>query len=464
MTELRRADVAIVGAGPAGMAAAVRLAEAGLRPVVFDLNATPGGQVYRQLGDPQVDAVVMGEDYLRGRTLVETFTRADIDYRPLSRVWWLGRESTGYALGVITQQGAQSWHVDRLILASGAMERGWPFSGWQLPGVMTAGAAQILLKQGALVPCTSAVLAGSGPLLYLLAWQYLRAGQPPALVLDLAPESGYRALLRQPLNAWRGRGYLLKGLRMVAALRRAGIPVLQGVDGLQAEGENAVERVRYRHRGSWKTLPASLLLTHFGVVPEPQLARSLNLPHGWETGQQSFLPSRSETLAADERLWIAGDGGGIGGALNAEREGCLAALDVLASLDIETPDALGWERQALQHARHRDLEARRLLETLFRLPVDWLDLQPEDTLICRCESVSRGEVEHAIAQGAAGPNQLKAFTRCGMGPCQGRQCGESVARLLARRTSQPLDTIGYYHIRPPVHSVTLGELASQQDT
>ncbi|MCP1361313.1 (2Fe-2S)-binding protein, partial [Halomonas sp. BBD45] len=163
-------------------------------------------------------------------------------------------------------------------------------------------------------------------------------------------------------------------------------------------------------------------------------------------------------------LWIAGDGGGIGGALNAEREGCLAALDVLASLDIETPDALGWERQALQHARHRDLEARRLLETLFRLPVDWLDLQPEDTLICRCESVSRGEVEHAIAQGAAGPNQLKAFTRCGMGPCQGRQCGESIARLLARRTSQPLDTIGYYHIRPPVHSVTLGELASQQDT
>ncbi len=463
MIESRHADIAIIGAGPAGMAAAVRLAEAGVHPVLFDLNATPGGQIYRQLGNPQVGAGVMGEEYQHGRSLVEAFARADIDYRPLSRVWWIGREGTGYDLGVV-QHRAQSWHAERLILASGAMERGWPFPGWQLPGVMTAGAAQILLKQGALLPGVSPVLAGSGPLLYLLAWQYLQAGQPPALVLDLAPASRYRALLRQPRRAWHGRNYLLKGVRMIAALRRAGVPVLQGVDGIQAEGREAVERVRYRHRGHWKTLPAALLLTHFGVVPEPQLARSLAITHRWETGQQAFLPERSEALAVEKRLWVAGDGGGIGGAINAEREGRLAALEVLQSLAGKAQDGLARERAALQRARRRDLEARRLLETLFRLPGDWLEVQPEDTLVCRCESVSRGEVERAITQGAAGPNQLKAFTRCGMGPCQGRQCGESVTRLLAHRTAQSMDAIGYYHIRPPVHSVTLGELAAQQET
>lgn len=464
MVDSRHVDISIIGAGPAGMAAAIRLAEAGLCPTVFDLNTGPGGQIYRQLSNPQIDDDVMGADYLDGRALVEAFVQADIDYRPMSRVWWLDKGTTGYSMGVVQQDQSQSWHTNRLILASGAMERGWPFPGWQLPGVMTAGAAQILLKQGALLPCESPVLAGSGPLLYLLAWQYLRAGQPPALVLDLAPESQYKALLCQPRRAWYGRSYLFKGLRMLAALRRAGIPVLQGVDRLQARGRNTVESVRYRHRGQWTALPSTLLLTHFGVVPEPQLTRSLNLAHSWEAGQQSFLPERDETLAASERLWIAGDGGGIGGAINAIREGRLAALALLRSIGAGAPSALTCEVHTLQRARRRDLEARAILEAIFRLPPDWLDVQPEDTLLCRCESVSRGEVEQAIAQGAAGPNQLKAFTRCGMGPCQGRQCGEAISRLLAKRTAQSMEAIGYYHIRPPVHSVTLGELARQQDT
>ncbi|SDL23253.1 NADPH-dependent 2,4-dienoyl-CoA reductase, sulfur reductase [Modicisalibacter muralis] len=462
-TNARPTEIAIVGAGPAGMAAAIRLAEAGLRPVVFDLNAIPGGQIYRQLASPQVDARIMGQEYLRGRELLAAFDRAAIDYRPDSRVWWTQREDDGYSLGVLQHGRTQHWQARRLILASGAMERGWPFPGWQLPGVMNAGAAQILLKQGALLPETPPVLAGSGPLLYLLAWQYLRAGRPPQLVLDMAsPSSRYIEPLRRPRGAWLGRGYLAKGARMIAALRRAGVPVRRRVDGLQAEGGEAVERVRYRHRGRWHVQSTGLLLGHFGITPEPQLARSLQLAHAWHHSQQCFLPSRGPTLQADESLWIAGDGGGIGGALNAEREGRLAALAVLDTMAENATATPSEEAQALRRARRRDLAARPLLEAMFRLPDDWLSTQPDTTLVCRCESVSRGELESAIAQGGAGPNQLKAFTRCGMGPCQGRQCGESVNRLLAGRLGQSHDAVGYYHIRPPVHSVTLGELATAQ--
>ena len=453
-TDARRTDVAIIGAGPAGMAAAVRLANAGLRPVVFDMAATPGGQIYRQLGDPQVGREIMGDDYSRGQHLLDAFARADIDYCPNSRVWWASREDSNLSLGVLADGYTQRWDVNRLILASGAMERGWPFPGWQLSGVMNAGAAQILLKQGALLPSSAPVLAGSGPLLYLLAWQYLRAGRPPRLILDTSPARRYASVLSQPWRAWQGRRYLIKGLHMISALKRGGVLIHQGVDALQAHGDNDVERVEFRWHGEWHTEPADLLLTHFGVVPEPQLVRSLGIEHRWHTGQQCFVPQRGEDLVAKPNLWIAGDGGGIGGALNAEREGHLAALALIE----QSADASDTEKRKLLQARQHDLAVRPVLERLFRLPADWLVRQPDDTLVCRCESITRGALDQAIRQGGAGPNQLKAFTRCGMGPCQGRQCGESVTRLLAARLNEPCDAIGYYHIRPPVHSITLGEL------
>ncbi|SHF70544.1 NADPH-dependent 2,4-dienoyl-CoA reductase, sulfur reductase [Modicisalibacter ilicicola DSM 19980] len=461
MAESRNADIAIVGAGPAGMAAAVTLADAGYRPTVFDMNAAPGGQIYRQLHAPQASDAVMGKDYRRGRELLDAFLQADIDHRPGSRVWWADNDASGTALGVLARGQTQRWQARQLILAGGAMERGWPFRGWQLPGVMNAGAAQILLKQGALVPSIPPVLAGSGPLLYLLAWQYLRAARPPALILDVAPARRYGEVLHQVHRAWLGRDYLLKGARLIGALKRAGVPIRQGITALEAEGDTAVERVRYRHKGRWHTQPSELLLTHFGVTPEPQLARSLGLEHVWHAGQQCFVPRRDATLAAGTNLWIAGDGGGIGGALNAEREGRLVALSLLENEQRTTAEQRR-EGQALLAARRRDLEARCLLERLFRLPESWLDDQSAETLVCRCESVSRGELDLAITQGGAGPNQLKAFTRCGMGPCQGRQCGESVTRLLAQRLGGTPDAVGYYHIRPPVHSITLGELAARE--
>jgi len=454
---LRHAEVAIIGAGPAGMAAASRLAEAGQRPVVFDLAPNPGGQIYRQLTVPQVGEEVMGRDYLRGRALLERFERARLDYRPGSRVWWAQREGQGTTLGVLAGGRSELWQAKRLIVASGAMERGWPFPGWQLPGVMQAGAGQILLKQGGLVPDAPPVLVGTGPLLYLLAWQYLRAGCPPRLILDAAPRSRYAALLRRPRATWHAGHYLLKGLGMLGALRRAGVTVKHGLEAIEAEGGERLEAVRYRLGGRWHRIGASLLLTHFGVVPEPQLGRGLGLAHDWHDGQQAFVPRRdAHSLAAEPGVWLAGDGAGIGGARNAEREGHLAALAILAA----EGEAVAREAAPLDRARRRDRSARTLLEALFRVPEGWLAAQPETTLVCRCEAVSLGEINAAMAQGAAGPGQLKAFTRCGMGPCQGRLCGESVTRLLAGHLGTTPGAVGAYQVRPPLQSITLGELAA----
>ncbi|WP_306169390.1 FAD-dependent oxidoreductase [Halomonas sp. MMSF_3323] len=488
-----RARVVVLGAGPAGMAAALRLAEAGLRALVLDQARAPGGQIYRDLDQPQLDAAVMGKDYHRGRALVGAFLdaarRGEIDYRPGTRVWWI--EALGDALndalndahrlGVRGHDGiSRELVAERLIIATGAMERGWPFPGWQLPGVMQAGAAQILMKQGALLTEGPPVLAGNGPLLYLLAWQYLNAGCPPRMILDTAPNLGLARTLRHPLRAWRARGYLAKGARMLAALRRAGVPIVRGVQSLAAEGDQRLTGVRYRRRGDsdehkFKT---DWLLTHMGVVPEPQLPQGLGIEHRWQEAQQAFVPDRRDDLSVRPGVWLAGDGGGIGGAVNAEREGRLAALAVLNDLmadpldttadakgaaapipDADNRRAVARESAALRRRRRQDLSGRRLLDALFTPPADWVERQPGETLICRCEGVSRAQLKAALGAGPAGPNQLKAFTRCGMGPCQGRLCGTNVSRLMAREQGRDMDEVGYYRIRPPLTSITLGELA-----
>lgn len=481
-------EVAIIGAGPAGMAAALRLVDAGLRPLVLDQAPAPGGQIYRHVDAPQLGVEIMGPDYLAGQALVRRFADAaaqgHIDYRASHRVWWseADEQTGGVTLGVLDANGgSRIWRADRLLVASGAMERSWPFPGWQLPGVMQAGAAQILLKQGALLTDSAPVLAGSGPLLYLLAWQYLRAGHAPRLILDTASGLGVGEMLRRPRQSFRARGYLSKGLMMMMALRRAGVPVLRGLEALRGEGDERLERISYRRGGRWESLEADWLLTHMGVVPEPQLNRGLGIEHGWSDDQQAFVARRSPRLETLPNVWLAGDAAGIGGAVNAEREGRLAALGLLEAQQKDWQsesviDEFAAERRVLERARAIDLDARQLLDALFRPPAGWLWAQSETTLVCRCESITRGQLERAIEQGAFGPNQLKAFTRCGMGPCQGRICGDNVARLLAARKgsdqqdahgvdpgAEQMNAVGYYHIRPPLCAITLGELAATSD-
>lgn len=458
---LETVDLVIVGAGPGGMACALDAARAGLDVLVLDENPMPGGQIYRSVGrSPLPEVGLLGDDYVRGADLVARFMRSGVRYWPETLVWQItsGLEISFTRRGETVASG--QIRARAVVIANGAYERPCPAPGWTLPGVMGVGAAQTLLKSSALLPDGAVVLAGSGPLMYLFAWQLIRANRAPAAILDTTPSRNYRRALADLPGALRAPADLFKGLGLLRAIRRSGIPHIRHVTQLSMEGDGRVESVRYTAGGRTSTLAARVVLLHQGVVPNVQLTRSVGCEHHWNEAQLCWHPSTDawgETTVPN--LFIAGDGAGIHGAVAARTAGELAALAVAHRLGASSRAARDEHAAPLRRQLGRYRAVRPFLDTLYR-PADIFRRPADETIVCRCEEVRAGEVRAMAHLGCAGPNQTKSFSRCGMGPCQGRLCGLTVAELLAEAQARPVAEVGYYRIRPPIKPVSLGELAA----
>lgn len=453
-------EVLIVGAGPSGMAAALQLQALGVQVRVLDDQASPGGQIYRGAHEASGKRqAVLGADYQDGIGLVRKFLASGIDYVALASVWLITdeREVHYRAAGQLRRVKAQ-----KILLCGGAYERPMPLPGWTLPGVMTAGAAQIQLKGAGQIPACPVVLVGSGPLFYLLAWQFLRAGvQIQALVDTAQPQDRLRALRHLP-RALGNLRQLCKGLKLLYALHRAAVPWFRAASDVRIEGQSHAEGVSFVSGGRAHRVHSRLVLLHQGVVPNTQPTLALRAAHRWDDGRQCWV--------AEQNAWgelsvpgcfVAGDGAGIEGAEAAAIQGTVAALGIAQALHRLTPD----QAHILARPERRKLawvrSARPFLDALYPPQPDYL--APADaTIICRCEEVTAGAIRHYAALGCQGPNQTKAYGRCGMGPCQGRQCGLSVTRLLADAHQVSPAEVGYYRIRPPLKPITLGDLANEQ--
>ena len=464
-------SLVIIGAGPAGLSAAVAAAEHGVDVALFDEQDAPGGQIYRAMESiPQERADLLGTEYLHGRKLVSSFRDSGVDYFPDTQVWSLNRkreigllreQQGNYQVDTPGDKAAAMITADQVLLTGGAMERPLPFPGWTLPGVMHAGAGQILFKAHGIVPADGVVLAGSGPLLILLAWQYLHAGVKIKALLDLTPMHNHlRALPYLPRALLAGH-YLLKGLSYKKDLKRAGISTLHNVSDLQANGKQQIESISFQHRGKQHIIDTDLLLTHFGVTPHIHLSQAAGCRHNWNKSQQCWSPQLDEWgNSSIDGILIAGDGAGIGGARTAEHAGRLSALQAVYALGRITQherDRLARnDRKWMREERH----IRPFLEAFFHIPGKMLSVPDDATVVCRCEEVTAAEVRKAVADGLGDSNQVKFFTRCGMGPCQGRQCAEAVAHIVASTSGESLPGGGLYRGRPPVTPLTLGQLAA----
>lgn len=451
-----RYDLVVIGAGPAGMAAVMEAARNGVRTLVLDENPSYGGQIYRGIASTTKKRLgILGKDYAHGAGLAQEFTASDAGYLAKATVWQLSPERE---IGVSCDGRSRLIMADRILVATGAMERPFPVEGWTLPGVMTAGAAQILLKASGAVLGPKVVLAGTGPLLWLIASQYIKANVPLAAILDTTPRANFLAAIPS-LPSFIASPYFAKGVGLLAKVRGS-VRVHTNVGRVVAEGDRRLERVRFFTGDRENVLEADHLLLHQGVIPEVSLLRSAGCETTWDDGQICWRPkanSAGETSVPG--VYVAGDCHAVYGAEAAELAGRRIALEVARSLDRIQGTPFAGRCAEIERRRAPYMRGRAFLDRMFRPRPSHL-VPADNAIACRCEEVLAKTVRDTAARlKVQGPNQLKAFLRCGMGPCQGRQCGPGIAAIIAGIRGVPAGDIGALRLRPPVKPINLGQIA-----
>lgn len=448
------ARVVIVGAGPAGTRCAQTLLEAGIKPVLIDENRRDGGQIYRRQpeGFTRDYSALYGTEAAKAKALHQCFDqlRGQIDYRPDTLVWNL---TPGQLYCV-----SQGWHsvveYDALILCTGATDRLMPLLGWHLPGTYSLGGAQIALKAQSVSIGHDVVFMGSGPLLYLVASQYLKAGAQVAAVLDTSPLlkriQALPKLLARP-------AVLFEGMKLLARLYRAKVPVRLGVQPLeiQGDGQQGVRGVRFKGSdGQMQQIACDALALGYHLRPETQLADLAGCRMQFdEASGQWMLAVDDDGRTSVEGVYAAGDGARVRGADAAEQAGRLAALALLQDLQRPVQSAA---QQACRQTLAVMEQFRVGLCEAFPWPAAQAQALPDDAIVCRCEMISAGELRAVVREkGACEVNRAKAFSRVGMGRCQGRYCSQAGAQVIAAEAGVPVEAVGRQRGQAPVKPLSM---------
>lgn len=403
--------VVIVGAGPAGIAAACRASESGARVTVIDDNTTYGGQIWRG-GSPDA--------------WFRRFRGALIDFQSATRVVSCDNEARTLTLETDDSQTVVPY--DKLVLATGARELFLPFPGWTLPGVTGAGGLQALVKSGLPVQRKQVVVAGTGPLLIAVAAYLKSQGARIAAIVEQAPFSklaGFATrLLASPGKAWQALGLQVELL---------GVPFRTSQWVEAAEGDSQLRQVRLAGRP--QVIPCDYLACGYGLVPNTELASLLGCAHGPQGVVVNQLQETSSPC-----VYAAGEITGIGGLELSLVEGEIAGYAAAGRLETA---------YTLQHRRRTAQRFARALKETFALRPELKRLPRAETLVCRCE-----DVPYQKLQQYGGWREAKLQTRCGMGPCQGRVCGAAAEFLFGWKHSG---------VRPPVLPARVGSLSGAEE-
>lgn len=456
-TQLSR--VVVIGAGPAGIRCCEALVEQGLRPTLIDEGKRIGGQIYRQQPEnfsrPYSD--LYGSESEKAKAIHQGFNtlQEKIDYLPDTSVWNIDRDQ----LYLVTDGRLEVMPFDSLIICSGATDRIMPVKGWNLAGNYSMGGAQIALKSQACAIGNEVVFLGTGPLLYLVASQYVKSGASVAAVLDT---SGFLdricalpRLLARPSMLW-------NGLVLTAFLYRSGATIRHGVRPLEIQGsaELGVQRLRYLNgRGQEQDIVCDAIATGYHLRPETQLADLAGCEFFFNEETRQWMPQLDEDgRSSVSDIYLAGDGARILGADGAELSGELAARAVLADLgDHGSTARMAQLRSALRTAQRFASG----LNSAFPWPAAHAGKLPDDAIVCRCEAVTAGELRSFVnATDSNEVNRAKAFSRVGMGRCQGRYCANSAAEIIADCSGTEISSVGRQRGQAPIKPLSI-KLAEQ---
>jgi len=428
------------------------LARSGVTPIVVDEAERPGGQVYRQppAASEPASSAMYGFEAKKAEAIHRAIdaARGRIDYRPRTLVW----NVFGQRLDLLTPEGPSQQPFDRLVLATGAMDRVLPFPGWTLPGVFTLGGAQIALKAQGVAIGRRVALVGAGPLLPLVAHQYAKSGIEVVAVLDATV---FGAKLAQFSGLCASAATLAKGLWYVARNRLRGLDVRYGIGSLRVEGEHRVEALAWRDAsGEERRVACDAVGASFGLRAEAQLADLAGCRFAFAADARQWLPERTlQGRSSVAGVYLAGDCARIGGADVAELQGRRTALAVLEDLGRPVDRR---ELASLDRALARQARFRGALDAAYPFPAHLVDAIADDEIVCRCEGITAAALRRAAREhGADELNRVKALTRIGMGRCQGRVCGEVAAELLARACGSELERVGRLRGQPPVKPIPI---------
>lgn len=432
--EERTCDCLVIGAGPAGLNAAIAAAEAGLSALVTDERSAPGGQYYK----PQSagarrdhrDAQHRAGDALRTR-----FADSGAELIPGAMVWFARRADDGFTVRSVGDGREVRVTAASVILATGAHERPAPVPGWCGPGVMTIGAAQTFARRYGVAPGKRVLIAGQGPLGLQLAVELLDLGAEVVGVAErgaMVPAHLMKMALIDPALAAKGVGYLSRILRARVPLWRGAEVTAIGAPDDDGSREVTVEAIG---GGNARAVRADAIAMGDGFLPQVELARLLGCPLERDPAGVARVRRAADGATDVAGVWVAGDGGALGGAQVAEAQGRLAGLGAARHLGRTAPADSDAERRL---ARARRFQSA--LWSAYRAPPR---KPPEgDTIICRCESVTAGRIDAAIDAGARECGAVKRASRCGMGRCQGRFCSATLLSILeARGIDTPVESL-----------------------
>jgi NADPH-dependent 2,4-dienoyl-CoA reductase/sulfur reductase-like enzyme len=463
----KKVAVAVVGGGLAGAAAAEVLGRHGIGVLILDDNLHPGGQYLRggrAAGVGWTDGVKR-----RGFELIDRLPRKFVEVRNRAEV--LGIEP-GFGLLVADGNGRISTvEAEHVLLATGARERFIPFTGWTLPGVLAAGAVQLLIKQSGVLPARDTLVAGAGLFLGAVAGDLRKSGGRVPAVLDEAP---LRRRIPSPLLLAHQLLKFAQGGVLLTRLLSAGARMRHSTRIIAAGGDERVREVtaaRVDRRGavipgSETVFPASCLAVGFGFTANTELAQLAGCRMVFDAALGGWVvPVNAEFETSVAGIYAAGEITAVGGAAKSLAEGRLAGLSILRRMGVRHASGREPQAEALRRTRRRQLVFARYFNVQHTFEPDWMRRWisglSDELIICRCEEVRLGDVRRAVAAGFDAPAGLKKATRCGMGICQGSTCKTILLEVIAALTGQPLARLPLPSVRIPVKPVSLGALAGE---
>jgi D-hydroxyproline dehydrogenase subunit alpha len=476
-------DIAVIGGGPAGLAAVQVAASAGASVVLIDDAVVLGGHYYKEL-PPSCefrDPKRLSKKEREFHRLKQLIAQCGATTLLGARVWGIfdgsgatfnghsANPDTGFSLYLEdASEGSRALAARSLILAPGVYDRALPFPGWELPGVLTPGAVQNQLEKQGLLPGKRVLVAGSGPLQMVVAAALLRHGAEVVALLDTSGAlDGMQNIPSALGGLWSRVG---EGADSLSALVRHRVPVLfrhavyraigTAESGVQAAVIGRVDAQGYPVPGTEKEFQVDTICCAYGFVPSIAMTLHLGLDHHYDENLSAFVPGFDEQMRTSlPGVYVAGDVTGVGGKPLAELQGQLAAYSALESLGKITNQQAAHYYSRLSPSMRREQRFARFLWNRYRLLPGLLELADDDTLFCFCEAVPVGALRSCLKDGGCDLFGVKLRTRLGMGNCQGRYCIPNAALFIAAHGGKPVVELDLPSIRPPIVPVRMKDIA-----